>query len=1263
MYYDATGSALRDDELKEIIRNLEAKAMFSDNIRKLHLRKCWGVKNIDPSTGREEVDTDIIFYDMCSPDWTCLMIDGENETWHLLPYHPDTITFYRYQQTKQETPSKDYPEDIFDQWLTAMHIIDEGDRLLFKIWFVAGFIPNQPHPMLIAHGPPGGAKSTFTKHIQTAMDPYAGEPLILPTEKKELTQQAHHRSVLVYDNVPYDIAKWLSDILCQLVTSANVSKRQLYTDDTDFAYVVMRTVVLNGLYIPRLKPDALDRTIDIHFNRISEEERKNQSEIDAWFREQLPKILGKTFDTLARSLKIYKIMAPLTHKPRMADFASRGASIARAFAELEGKDPDKMVQAFLDAYGNVMERQNIDVVESNPVASAFIRWHDEMLTQGKEGEESVTYHTHGSIRYVPGDLLYKLTLRAQQMGFDTKDREWPKRPNQLTRELGGLINDIKRGYGIIIDIYPDTKGEFTSKNSKIIRISRVSLSSRQSGGNNNNSNNGGSSNNTTTEDSSIEKNKKLGNPSPPSPPSPPGENSRSNSDKKGGDGGGDTPLTISTKNSSNIALFDKRSNSGDSGDGGDTFDKTILFSPQNSNSNSSLSLLSLVKEDSISVDLEWDNRPGMDDRLFQFNFKDHTGKNWVLNAERDCGGSESRLLDLAEDTIRNYKVVLTYYEKGVNLGFGIWDKRCKALGKISPINMGNMYDSKDSYIDLVNRYDNTKILDIDLGIVYEKEIITNFLDNCYLSNELDEVSKSLLGKGKVEGVTGEFIVEAPLEKQIEYGLRDAELTYDLAGARNYSVLSILEEIGNMVGLDLVTMAHTGPTVWWANLFREKMGIPEPLHPPPTLPTPDEKITSAKKEKEKKEEEEKEEMEILKGGDVAQIKEVKEYRNVAIFDFRGQYPSIISKYNISFDTVCCCDCCRDDETAKVRIDSDSKYWICKKKKGALPIAIEKLVSLRDQYKEENKKAVKAGDLELAYEYDIKQLACKLMANSGFGVFGERAFPYGDIKVAQLITGLGRSKVRALKEKVERDYPGLENIYRDTDSAFVIGIENTHDNPIGRTHPTVKRIVNECSAPEGEGGLGLPLEYQKCYSKVMIAAPKNYMGVNADTGKIEVKGMVGKKRNQCKLIRDVFEQQREYWKNDTPDYLAEIQIKSVVKMLDDKTIDIEQLREKITIRHDPFTGYQKSPKHPACVLGRKHNKQRRQSISFFLKDKKNTEEYSFTEDPAEISYDKYRERLKTALKPILTVRGYNDMAINTLLNIPHKKKRERKKTLKS
>jgi DNA polymerase, archaea type len=105
---------------------------------------------------------------------------------------------------------------------------------------------------------------------------------------------------------------------------------------------------------------------------------------------------------------------------------------------------------------------------------------------------------------------------------------------------------------------------------------------------------------------------------------------------------------------------------------------------------------------------------------------------------------------------------------------------------------------------------------------------------------------------------------------------------------------------------------------------------------------------------------------LKGGHVEDINEIKEYRNVVIFDFRGQYPSIISRYNICFTTACC-DCCKDDPKAKVNTGlsdvDDNGWWFCRKKRGILPQIIDELVALRDDYKSKMKSAKKAGNTEL------------------------------------------------------------------------------------------------------------------------------------------------------------------------------------------------------------------------------------------------------------------------------------------------------------
>jgi hypothetical protein len=248
-----------------------------------------------------------------------------------------------------------------------MHIKNENDRLVFKVWIITLFVPEEPNPLLIPHGAPGGAKSTLCEQIGNTFDPYAGKPLMLPTKMEEVAQHAHHRALLIYDNVDYEIPRWLSNLLCQLITGANVSKRQLFTDDSDFAYVLMRSVILNGLDTPKLKADAMDRTIKLHFDRISDEERKRLSEINDWFKEKLPQILGKIFDTLALSLQIYPTVK-LDKLPRMADFTVRGVSIARALATKD-TTPDKMQTRFLEAYKEIMERQNIDVIEGEVIAS------------------------------------------------------------------------------------------------------------------------------------------------------------------------------------------------------------------------------------------------------------------------------------------------------------------------------------------------------------------------------------------------------------------------------------------------------------------------------------------------------------------------------------------------------------------------------------------------------------------------------------------------------------------------------------------------------------------------------------------------------------------------------------------------------------------------------------------------------------------------------------------------------------------------------
>jgi DNA polymerase elongation subunit (family B) len=86
----------------------------------------------------------------------------------------------------------------------------------------------------------------------------------------------------------------------------------------------------------------------------------------------------------------------------------------------------------------------------------------------------------------------------------------------------------------------------------------------------------------------------------------------------------------------------------------------------------------------------------------------------------------------------------------------------------------------------------------------------------------------------------------------------------------------------------------------------------------------------------------------------------------------------------------------------------------------------------------KAALKAGDVGLAQQYDVMQNACKLLANSLYGVFGEPNFEYGDLRIANTITGYGRAKVINMGPLISQAYPYLRSVYHDTDSAFIVGL---------------------------------------------------------------------------------------------------------------------------------------------------------------------------------------------------------------------------------
>ena len=153
-----------------------------------------------------------------------------------------------------------------------------------------------------------------------------------------------------------------------------------------------------------------------------------------------------------------------------------------------------------------------------------------------------------------------------------------------------------------------------------------------------------------------------------------------------------------------------------------------------------------------------------------------------------------------------------------------------------------------------------------------------------------------------------------------------------------------------------------------------------------------------------------------------------------------YPSMIYLYNLSTETINC-SCCADDPLAKIpwsvmiiintRLMKDKNksnrlpvphYWICRKKRGKFAEIMLDLYNKKMECKREGN--------------SLKEKAIKLLANSGYGAFGEPHFEFYDFRVAELVTAFAFytiSNISNLLVKKSGD-PNIV-IYGDTDSIFV------------------------------------------------------------------------------------------------------------------------------------------------------------------------------------------------------------------------------------
>lgn len=493
LFYESQNGMIPSQEaINSAIKQIAAITEFDRQSEELHLRVAWGIKN------------EQIIYDLTNDTHDYVRIiraDG----WDIIK-NPDRL-FIRFNQKPQVIPSKNYPADIFDKYLDLNHITDYEHRLLTKVWTIACFVPDIPHTIDDTHGEKGAAKTTFCRMQKRLIDPDALELLTIPKDRNEFIQQLHHNYLAVYDNIKH-VPFWFSDEVCRAITGAGNSKRALYTDDDDVIYNYRRCVMVNGINNILTEPDALDRCLLTELVRIPTKHRRTEAAVFEEFEAMRPMLLGYIFDILSKALAI-KPTVKLAELPRMADFAEWGEAIARAM----GYEPGR----FMQAYYNNIGKQNVEAIESNPLAQAIVKFAEQNSTW--EGTVS--------------DFKDRLDGVAEMYKINSDSPMWPKAANSLSRKLKPILSNLREGQGIEVRIEPITQGE--QKGSKAVKVEKISPLSL------------------------------LSQPAP---------NHAQNEPKMGGDissGGDNTSTNISTVAPQNEAQIDKRRPSSGSGDSGDIF--------------------------------------------------------------------------------------------------------------------------------------------------------------------------------------------------------------------------------------------------------------------------------------------------------------------------------------------------------------------------------------------------------------------------------------------------------------------------------------------------------------------------------------------------------------------------------------------------------------------------------------------------------------------------------------------------------------------
>ena len=479
--------------------------------------------------------------------------------------------------------------------------------------------------------------------------------------------------------------------------------------------------------------------------------------------------------------------------------------------------------------------------------------------------------------------------------------------------------------------------------------------------------------------------------------------------------------------------------------------------------------------------------------------------------------NEKGMIEDVFNLIKDYPLLITYNGDGFDLPYLY--NRADRLGidkNTNPLYM--MRDSatlkKGVHLDLYRTLSNRAFQIYAFGQKY-----TDF--------SLNSVSKGLLNEQKLD--YGVEIDKMTLYQIGKYCQNDAYLTYKLTSFNDDLLMNLLVVISRIGRMPIDDISRMGVSQWIRSLLyyehrKNNMLIPR-------REEIDKRSTEVKNDaviKDKK----------YRGGLVVEPKEGIHF-DVTVMDFASLYPSIIKVKNLSYETVRC-----SHTECKKNMIPQTNHWVCTKKNGLTSVLIGSLRDLRVNYYKTMSKNQNLTNEERQL-YTVVAAALKVILNASYGVMGAQIFPLYFLPAAEATTATGRHIILDTIEKCRE--LNVDVLYGDTDSIFV-------KNP---TEQQMQTIINQA-----KNNHGVELEVEKEYRYVVLSdRKKNYLGVTKN-GKVDVKGLTGKKSHTPAFIKSLF--------YDILDVLAEVKTNDEFKNAKSKiSSKIAECSRKIQAKEIPLS----------------------------------------------------------------------------------------------